>query len=362
MKILVQPEDGVSQLVKGIEDARTSVEVTIFRFDHRKIETALTNAAKRGVLVYALVARTNSGGEKYLRKLEMRLLDRGISVGRTGNHLVRYHDKLMIVDRDILYLTGFNFTYLDTAHSRSFGVVTKNKRAVQEAVKLFEADARRQPYTAGLKTLVVSPENARKQLSTFIRGAGKQLLIYDPKISDVPMIHLLQQRARQGVEVKIIGRVSRPHAGLEVRKLAGLRLHTRTIVRDRQQAFIGSQSLRGVELDGRREVGFIFRDAKAVGHLSRIFEKDWETATGQIPCPKGAGVDTGKAARHVVEAVSKELPSLAPVIEGSIKEVVGPKAKVKINIKEIESEVTEAVKAVVNETVKDVVEKVATNN
>ena len=34
-----------------------------------------------------------------------------------------------------------------------------------------------------------------------------------------------------------------------------MRLHTRTIIRDGAQAFIGSQSLRGHELDARREVG-----------------------------------------------------------------------------------------------------------
>ena len=361
MRLLVQPEDGVGHLLKGIDGAKTSVEITLFRFDHRKLENALMNAVKRGVFIHALIARTNTGGEKYLRKLEMRLLEHGITVGRTGNHLVRYHDKLMIVDRKVLYLTGFNFTYLDTAHSRSFGIITKNKRAVQESVKLFEADARRQPYSAGLKTLIVSPENARKQLTTFIRGARKQLLIYDPKISDVPMIHLLQQRVRSGVEVRIIGKVTHSHAGLEVRKLSGLRLHTRTIIRDRQQAFIGSQSLRGVELDGRREVGLIFRDAKAVGHLVKIFEKDWQTATGEALAKQQRSVPASKAARHVVEAVSKELPSLAPIIEVSLKEVAGPRAKLKIDRKEVESRVKEAVKEVVNETVKDVAEELAAN-
>jgi phosphatidylserine/phosphatidylglycerophosphate/cardiolipin synthase-like enzyme len=361
MRLLVQPEDGVGQLVKGIEDARTSVEITVFRFDHRKIENALTNAAKRGVFVYALIARINSGGEKHLRKLEMRLLERGITVGRTGNHLVRYHDKLMIVDRDVLYLTGFNFTYLDTAHSRSFGVITKNKRAVQEAVKLFEADARRQPYSAGLKTLVVSPENARKQLSTFIRGARKQLLIYDPKINDIPMIHLLQHRVRSGVEVKIIGKVSHSHAGLEVRKLTGLRLHTRTMIRDRQLAFIGSQSLRGVELDGRREVGLIFRDAKAVGPIIKTFEKDWETATNAGLLKEQMSVPPSKASKRVVEAVSKELPSLAPLIEGTLKEVVGTNDEVRVDPREVEYKVKEAVKAVVNEAVKDAIEDATAN-
>jgi phosphatidylserine/phosphatidylglycerophosphate/cardiolipin synthase-like enzyme len=358
MKLLVQPENGVDELVKGIDSARKSVEVTVFRFDHRRIENALADAAKRGVFVHAVVARTNSGGEKYLRRLEMRLLDRGITVGRTGNRLARYHDKLMIIDRRELYLMGFNFTYLDVARSRSFGIITKNKRAVQEGVKLFEADAKRQPYIAGLKALVVSPENARKQLASFIRGARKQLLIYDPKISDIPMIHLLQQRLQSGVEVRIIGKVTHNQADFEVRKLANIRLHTRTIVRDRQQAFVGSQSLRGIELDGRREVGLIFRDSKVLGPLIKTFEEDWKTAGGKTRSGRHTGLSAGKAVEHVVEEVSKELPPLAPTIESTIKEVVGSKSEIKLDRKGVETRVQEAVKAVVSKTVKEMMEEV----
>jgi phosphatidylserine/phosphatidylglycerophosphate/cardiolipin synthase-like enzyme len=358
MKLLLQPGNGIDEIVRGVDSARKSIELTIFRFDHRRLENALANAAKRGVFVHALVARTNSGGEKYLRRLEMRLLDRGITVGRSGNRLARYHDKLMVIDRKVLYLLGFNFTYLDTAHSRSFGIITKNKRAVLEGVKLFEADTSRQPYVAGLKTLIVSPENARKQLATFIRGARKQLLIYDPKISDVPMIQLLQQRLQSGVEVKIIGKVTHNQADFEVRKLANIRLHTRTIVRDRQQAFVGSQSLRGIELDGRREVGLIFRDSKVVGALIKTFEEDWRMAGGKTASRRGMGLPAGKAVQHVVEEVSRELPPLAPTIESTIKEVIGSKSEIKLDRKGVETKVQEAVKSVVSKTVKEMMEEV----
>jgi phosphatidylserine/phosphatidylglycerophosphate/cardiolipin synthase-like enzyme len=357
MKLLLQPASGVDELVRSIDGARKSIEVTIFRFDHRRLENALANAAKRGVFVHALVARTNSGGEKPLRRLEMRLLDRGITVGRTGNRLARYHNKLMIIDRQELCLMGFNFTYLDIANSRSFGLITRNKRAVQESVKLFEADAKRQSYVAGLKTLIVSPENARKQLATFIRGARKQLLIYDPKISDVPMIQLLLQRLQSGVEVKIIGKVTHNQAEFEVRKLANVRLHIRTIVRDRQQAFVGSQSLRGIELDGRREVGLIFRDSKVVSSLMNIFEEDWKMAGGKTAARRNMVLPAGKAVQHVVEEVSRELPPLAPTIESTIKEVVGNKSEIKLDRKGVETQVQQAVKTVVSKTVKEMMDK-----
>ena len=49
---------------------------------------------------------------------------------------------------------------------------------------------------------------------------------------------------------------------------------TRTIIRDRQ-AFVGSQSLRAEELDSRRELGLIVKDARAVKALIETFESDW---------------------------------------------------------------------------------------
>ena len=157
MKLLTQPGDGVEPLVKAIQKARKSVEIVIFRFDRIEIERALEEAVKRGVFVHALIAYTNRGGEKNLRKLEMRFLAAGITVARTSNDLVRYHGKMMVVDRKQLYLLAFNFTRQDIDHSRSFGIVGTNRPLVQEAIKLFECDTKRQPYTPGNARFLVSP-------------------------------------------------------------------------------------------------------------------------------------------------------------------------------------------------------------
>jgi phosphatidylserine/phosphatidylglycerophosphate/cardiolipin synthase-like enzyme len=54
-----------------------------------------------------------------------------------------------------------------------------------------------------------------------------------------------------------------------------MRLHVRAIVRDRKSAFVGSQSLRKLELDERREVGLILRARPIVKELQRVFEEDW---------------------------------------------------------------------------------------
>ena len=170
MQLLIQPGDGVLPLVKGITAAKKSVEIVIFRFDQREVERALANAVSRGVAVHALIAHTNRAGEENLRKLELRLLAAGITVGRTANDLVRYHGKFMIIDRRDLYLLAFNLTLLDIERSRSFGVITHDRNVVAEAVKLFEADTQRRTYESGVDNLVVSPVNARKRLAALLKS------------------------------------------------------------------------------------------------------------------------------------------------------------------------------------------------
>ncbi len=176
VKLLIQPDDGVQRLVKGIKKAKERIEIMIFRFDRTEIERALIDAVERGVFVHALIAFTNRGGEQSLRKLEKHFLANGITVARTAGDLVRYHGKMMIVDRKELYVNAFNFTYLDIDRSRAFGLITRNPKLVAEAVKLFQSDIKRQGYAAGNSKFLVSPVNARKELTKFIQGKKRNCL------------------------------------------------------------------------------------------------------------------------------------------------------------------------------------------
>jgi phosphatidylserine/phosphatidylglycerophosphate/cardiolipin synthase-like enzyme len=232
------------------------------------------------VLVHALIAHSNRGGEKLLRKLELALLGAGVTVSRTDDDLVRYHGKMVIVDRRTLFVLAFNFTHLDIGRSRSFGLVTRRRVLVQDAAKLFDSDSTRQPYTPVAQGLIVSPANARARLTSLLQGARRQLLIYDPRIMDRAMIRLLQARAAAGVEVRILGRIARPGAGLRVRKLPEMRLHVRAILRDGRDLFIGSQSLRPLELDRRREIGVIVRSPRVTSQFKQVFETDWALTRG----------------------------------------------------------------------------------
>jgi len=273
MNLIVQPEAGLAPVVRAIKRARRNVDIAIFRADREEIEKALGAAVQRGVKVRVLVAHTNSGGENRLRKLEQRLLEAGATVTRTGDDFVRYHGKFMVAD-DTLHLFGFNFTKVDTIKSRSFGVSTRDKSAVREALALFDADCTRQPFVPKRTHLVVSPENSREALTAFIKGARRQLLIYDVNVQDRTLIKLLEQQASAGVDVRVIGKC-KGGKGISVRPLRSMRLHVRAMVRDGARAFVGSQSLRRLELDQRREVGVLITNGVVARQIRDTFEADW---------------------------------------------------------------------------------------
>jgi cardiolipin synthase len=281
MKLIVQPDAGIAPVIAAIKQARKWVDILIFRLDRPEIARALGEAVARGVRVRALTAHQNRGGTKSLRKLEMQLLEAGVTVSRTADDLVRYHGKMVIVDNKILHVYGFNFTGLDIEKSRSFGIVTKNDKLVNEATKLFTADFDRQPYTPGSGRFVVSPENARDVLAKFLSGARKELLIYDPKVSDDSMLKIITERKKAGVDVRVLGKVESKW-DVKNEKYPGKRLHIRAIIRDGSRAFLGSQSLRRLELEKRREVGVIVTDEEVVAQMKEIFEDDWaQTGSGR---------------------------------------------------------------------------------
>jgi cardiolipin synthase A/B len=279
MQVILQPDDGYAPIVKAIRSARKTIDIVIFRFDVDAIEQALTDAIGRGVVVRALIAHTNRDGESKLRKLESRLLKAGVTLSRTADDMVRYHGKLLVIDRQRAFVLGFNYTRQDIEKSRSLGLVTRSPKIVRDLMRVIEADHNRTDLEIRSTRVVVSPENARQRLTAFIKRARRELLIYDMRVSDDQMIALLKRKAESGVKVRVLGAVEKKWAAevpWRVRALKTMKLHLRCIIRDREAAFVGSQSLRKLELDQRREVGLITKDRRAVGQIAATFAEDWK--------------------------------------------------------------------------------------
>lgn len=356
LKLLIQPDNGIKPLLEALKKAKKRIRILIFRFDRVEIEKALVAALGRGVDVQALIAYTNQGEEKNLRRLEMRLLAQGITVTRTADDLVRYHGKMLIIDDKALFLLGFNFTHMDIDLSRSFGVAISKPSVVKEAVRLFECDAKRRPYTKAKDELVVSPVNARRRLTEFITATKKRLLIYEMKISDRDFLKLLNKKISDGVEVRVLTRASAKSASIPLRRLPN-RLHLRAILRDGDSAFVGSQSLRKLELEARREIGVIFRDKKIVNQMEDVFEKDWKLSEPMVDQDQVSSA-ISVPAKKVAKEVAKQI-GIKPLVQQVVDKVMDGKEDSQFEPEEVAQTVREAfqdeVEGAVAQALKDVV-------
>ena len=218
----------------GHQEGPKTIDIVIFRFDRAEVEKALQAAVGRGVVVRALIAHTNRGGEKNLRKLELRLLECGVTVARTADDLPRYHGKMMIDRR--LAAARLRLQLHEARHRQEPQLRRHDARSAAGRRRRRSCSRRTRaasPTAPAIARFVVSPENSREALTAFIRGARKQLLIYDQAISDNLIQRVLARSRAQPASRSGSSASSRSDlSGVKARKLADMRLHVRAIVRD----------------------------------------------------------------------------------------------------------------------------------
>jgi hypothetical protein len=136
-------------------------------------------------------------------------------------------------------------------------------------------------------------------------------------------------------------------------------LHTRSMVRDGEHVFLGSQSLRTAELETRREVGLVFHDEKIAASITKTFEADWaasdssakEADLNEVSAP------LAKAAKRVAKALTRNT-SIERAVKDAVREVTGGKDKLDVDPARLEQNMMDAVKEAVEESVRDAMQEV----
>ena len=142
----------------------------------------------------------------------------------------------------------------------------------------------------------------------------------------------------------MVGQVSKPDEFDAGRLMRG-RFHPRTIVRDRRDAFLGSQSLREVELDKRRELGLIVRDREIVRSLVNVFERDWRAWNRSIKTHAKKPTE-GESPPEGLKAVARELP-LTRIVQDAVIRAVGELPNFELRRNDLRHNLTEVVKEAV---------------
>ena len=289
LSLIIQPGDSFFPIVDLIDSAARSIKMTIFRMDDPIVLDALRFAVTRNVKVQALVAPTSKGWTKRNKKLGDDLARLGVEVRMPRvkkGRIKRYHYKIMMVDDSQSLILTFNPTQKNLHYARDFGLLLRDNEITTELNRLFDADWHGQSFQPTELPLVISPHNSRKKLMEFIDSATRSIRILDAKVEDKQVMGLLLLKASMGCDVKIISRDTFYHQvvpNFHVRKLARYKLHAKCVVVDGIRFFIGSQNLRAVSLDHRREVGILVEDDATSRRIERVFDEDWTHATEARP-------------------------------------------------------------------------------
>ncbi len=285
LSLIIQPGDSFFPIVDAIDSATKSIKMTIFRMDDPIVLDALSYAVTRSVKVQALVAPTSKGWTKRNKKLGDNLAKLGVEVRMPRvkkDKIKRYHYKIMMIDDSQSLILTFNPTQKNLHYARDFGLLIRDNVITTELNRLFDADWHGQPFRPSDLPLIISPDNSRKKLMELINSANRTIRILDAKIQDQQVLGLLLRKASSGCDVKIISRDTFYHQvvpNFHVKKLARYKLHAKCVVVDGARFFVGSQNLRAVSLDRRREVGIVVEDDAMSRRIERVFDEDWTHAT-----------------------------------------------------------------------------------
>lgn len=295
LQLFVEPAAGEQVILDAINNAHQSVWLEMYLLTDTNIIQALENAAGRHLDVRVMLEPHPAGGGSPQSTLDA-LKAAGASTEVTDPNFTLTHEKGLILDGTTAFIMTSNFTYSAlNGKNREYGIIDTVSQDVQGVIDIFNADWNRSTVQLTDANLVVSPVNARNDLTTLISGAQKSLIIEAEELFDTNIAQAIASDAQRGVQVEVVlptpqsqpdsnssGIATIKAAGAQVKEDPQLIMHAKTLVVDGQRAFVGSENFSSTSLDSNRELGLLFSDPQIISTLQQTFNQDWSVSQSQV--------------------------------------------------------------------------------
>ncbi len=336
----IQPNDGITPVVKFIKTATKSIDISIYEMDpnYKPLVNPLAAAVKKGISVRLSISRQligqpnpPEGNAVQIQKMQQfHVLGINAQLSRPEFHYA--HEKAIILDAGTpqarvmvgdwnLQASYFGPGPYGPVGARGFAVLDTNTDDAAEIEANFVADfPPYQPWPASTRgSLVWSPSGPDFQppgdsitaLTGFVNGAQKTLDAY-VAFTNVPsiMMNAVIARAKAGVKVRLVGNSSAFSSAEQLQqiKAAGIQVvfdppgpkpgqtatmfvHGKTMVADAglatEKAFVGSQNLFIDEsLQSILELGTLVTNNPSIATLEATFDRDFAVSSpNQAPQP-----------------------------------------------------------------------------
>lgn len=292
--LYTEPSAGFSWLYDQINDAQSSIDMTMYELSDTTAEEDLVAAAERGVDVRVILDEreksTNDAAYTYLT-------DNGVSVVWSWTKYYYTHEKSIVFDDSTVDIMTLNLTSEYYSTSRDFAVVDTDSSDVAAVVKVFGDDYAHDSVTPGAgDDLVWSPTTAQTDLLDLIDNAQYSLQIFSEEMGDTSVIDALCDQAEDGVTVQLVGENESGEYDSEYSELydcgvqisyysssTGFYIHGKSILADYGESsakiFLGSQNFSSTSLTENRELGLIINDSSIESSVNSTFNTDFADGT-----------------------------------------------------------------------------------
>ncbi|HEX4514311.1 MAG TPA: phospholipase D-like domain-containing protein [Polyangiaceae bacterium] len=279
VKIFVEPSDNAQALVTSLQNAQSSIHMTMYLLTNNTVISTLVAKKKAGLEVKVVLNQTfpaGSGSDN--SSVFNQLQSGGVEVVWAPSVFTYTHEKAVVIDGTSAWIMTMNVTFSSPTANREYLALDTDPDDIAETEQIFQADFANTGATFTGK-LLVAPVNAHQGLLDLINDAQTKLDVEDEELSDAQIVTALVAAHDRGVAVRVVLSDDTPTTamsnavttleadGIGVKKLSDPYVHAKAIVADDVLCYVGSENMTANSLDSNRELGLII---SAVSEIAKV--------------------------------------------------------------------------------------------
>ena len=288
VEVFALPDAGTAPFVNEIAKAKSSIRLMIYELSSKPIVDALIDRAKAGVDVQVIFDKD----EKTINQPAFDALEKAGAECKWSLSKFSYmHAKAFVVDDAVAVITSSNFVTGYMSRERNFVAIDRDADDAKSLAAVFDADWNNRYASASCTRLVISPNNSRARIVSFIDSATKSIRVESMQLQDPAIRKALADKQAAGVKVEVI--LADPRwitanndaatflkaSNIAVRSLSYPDVHTKSIVIDGEKAYLGSENFTTVSLFRNREIGIVVTEKANAQLMNVTFTADWASAS-----------------------------------------------------------------------------------
>lgn len=292
LQLLVEPDNTTTPIITLINNAKQSIDVTMYQFDDHQLADTLIAAQKRGVSVRVNLNKGYKGQIDPKQLATKQYLEAGgVSVHYTPASFALTHQKTITIDHRASLIMTFNWVSKYYATGRDFGILDNDQNDVNAIETTFDADWNNKSIPSQNGDDLLWSPGAETAMISIINSATKTLDVYNEEMAEDTITDALISAEKRGVSVRVTMTYStnwKPafiklvSAGVKLKTYSSnpknLYIHAKMILADGNYAYLGSQNFSFYSLEKNRELGMFITEPSILVQLEKVFDEDYAGA------------------------------------------------------------------------------------